>query len=282
MANSTVHVKRAESVIWTNETIGNLSVEIVPGPHQLTLTVRYYTQEGTAHMGFIEENQGAFADGFEGDDFVYVEGILTWEPNDRIPQTVNITIIDDDDWESDECFYFILAHSNETITQIYDNTTICIYGNDTPQDCMQFDWSEWTECSVEFGNGKQTRYKHKGSKDAEGIMHCETVTETKECVGKIKSLTDKPMIKVSKTTINISAHWDKFFPKMNFTQSETVQFKITSMPVANPNITMANVTMIDGEALIQITLVLSPLAEEWIEFEPAILFFRPQEFCPII
>ena len=55
-----------------------------------------------------------------------VTGSLHWKPNDVNIQNVTIPIIDDDEWENDECFIFIVYHKHI----IYDNVTICIHDDD--------------------------------------------------------------------------------------------------------------------------------------------------------
>ncbi|CAD7941387.1 unnamed protein product [Amoebophrya sp. A120] len=87
-----------------------------------TLSIRYATRDGTATAG---------------EDFVHIEGTLTFNPGEA-EKTVTVEIIDDDIYEGDELFYVDLSEASGPpgvtveIPKLEETATITIIDDDLP------------------------------------------------------------------------------------------------------------------------------------------------------
>ncbi|MFW6063011.1 MAG: Calx-beta domain-containing protein [Chloroflexota bacterium] len=84
---------------------------------QSEVSVEYATSDGTAKAG---------------DDYEEAEDELVWEPNDSSPQTIEVSIVDDDLNEDDETFRVDLSRPQNAVIDTSSATVTIVDDDDTP------------------------------------------------------------------------------------------------------------------------------------------------------
>eukprot|EP01084_Bolivina_argentea_P309822 535948_1 len=254
--NGKVMVLRNQSIIWVNESIGNLTLQLQPTIHESDITVQYTTGNINAQSAALD------------DDYVAISGNMYWKSDDMTIKNLSIKIIDDNLWEYDECFYFIVYDEN----MVHDNVTICIYDNDDPGNCSDVNWSNWSLCMSDYGIGQQVRTKNIGISDVFGTIYCETKIETQTCVGNL-SFDKEPNVVLSSHVVNISENGLLY----DLAQTSQIILKLTTIPIVN-NANSNNIKFIESDSLIEIVLDNNPEIFDFIDCEPAYIAFNQMDW----